>query len=44
MEEEGERNQRGRDGCIASETSNGKEGERETEEIDEGGDDKHFYF
>jgi len=25
MEEEGDRNERGRDGCVASETSNGRE-------------------
>jgi len=31
MEEEGDRSQTGRDGCVASETSNGREGARERE-------------
>jgi len=33
MEEEGDRNETGRAGCVASETSNGRERERNTGEM-----------
>jgi len=35
MEGEGDRNERGRDGCVASETSNGRGTGREREEMNE---------